>query len=60
MAENKVAFTMVTVDGVRYRPEDAPKKADAKVEVDETAADVEVETKQVTKPANKARTTTNK
>lgn len=36
---------MVTVDGVNYRPEDVPKKA---------------EQKQQPKPANKARTAPNK
>lgn len=37
---------MVVVDGVRYRPEDAPKK--------------KPEAKQAEKPANKARTASNK
>lgn len=39
---------MVVVDGVRYRPEDAPKQAS------------KVEAKEAAKPANKARTVANK
>ena len=39
---------MVVVDGVRYRPEDAPKKVEQK------------EPKQAPKPANKARSADNK
>lgn len=42
--------TMVVVDGVRYRPEDAPKKAETVDQVD---------AKQAT-PANKSRTPENK
>ena len=43
---------MVVVDGVRYRPEDAPKKAEK--------AKPDVEAKEAEKPANKARTARNK
>lgn len=42
MMPNK-KFEMVVVDGVRYRPEDAPK------------AEPKVEAKEAGKPANKAR-----
>lgn len=46
-------FKMVVVDGVRYRPEDAPDKKAVAVEKteDEKAAE---------KPANKSRSTRNK
>lgn len=39
---------MVVVDGIRYRPEDAPKKAP------------KVEQKEAKEPANKARSAANK
>ena len=38
---------MVTVDGIRYRPEDAPRVPESDV--------AEVEVKQAPEPANKAR-----
>lgn len=46
-------FEMVVVNGVRYRPEDAPKQAPV-----EAAA--EVEKKSISRPANKSRTVTDK